>query len=174
MEDNFDYISFISKKKLFNNLNSGLITESKKETKDVSEGKYNVLKQRIREEIISILKEEFDEEDEMYSRSVEYDINPEADEIDLEDLEAASEYWDNMMEQEEETEETEKAETEETEESEPEMGIDNNVGLTPEEETIQSSLKTAYDNAVAMGDQKLADQIGNSITFFTRTHVVER
>ena len=24
------------------------------------------------------------------------------------------------------------------------------------------------------GDEKLADQIGNSITFFTRTHVVER
>jgi hypothetical protein len=25
-----------------------------------------------------------------------------------------------------------------------------------------------------MGDEKLANQIGNSITFFTRTHVVER
>ena len=31
-----------------------------------------------------------------------------------------------------------------------------------------------YDNAMAMGDEKLAAQIGNSITFFTRTHVVER
>ena len=35
-------------------------------------------------------------------------------------------------------------------------------------------LKTAYDNATAMGDEKLAAQIGNSLTFFTRTHVVER
>ena len=47
-------------------------------------------------------------------------------------------------------------------------------GLTQDEKEIQDSLKIAYDNAVAMGDQKLADQIGNSITFFTRTHVVER
>ncbi len=43
-----------------------------------------------------------------------------------------------------------------------------------EEQEIQNSLKIAYDNAVAVGDQKLADQIGNSITFFTRTHIVER
>ena len=48
------------------------------------------------------------------------------------------------------------------------------VGLSSDEMEIQNSLKMAYDNAVAIGDQKLADQIGNSITFFTRTHVVER
>tara|TARA_R110002153_G_scaffold163451_1_gene315994 strand:- start:503 stop:982 length:480 start_codon:yes stop_codon:yes gene_type:complete len=48
------------------------------------------------------------------------------------------------------------------------------AGLSSDEQEIQNSLKMAYDNAVAIGDQKLADQIGNSITFFTRTHVVER
>ena len=48
------------------------------------------------------------------------------------------------------------------------------VGLSKDEQEIQNSLKLAYDNAVAIGDDKLADQIGNSITFFTRTHVVER
>jgi len=48
------------------------------------------------------------------------------------------------------------------------------AGLSSDETEIQNSLKLAYDNAVAIGDQKLADQIGNSITFFTRTHVVER
>ena len=47
-------------------------------------------------------------------------------------------------------------------------------GLTAEEQEIQNSLKIAYDNAASIGDQKLADQIGNSITFFTRTHIVER
>lgn len=47
-------------------------------------------------------------------------------------------------------------------------------GLTSDEKEIQDALKIAYDNAIAIGDQKLADQIGNSITFFTRTHVVER
>ena len=48
------------------------------------------------------------------------------------------------------------------------------AGLSKDEQEIQDSLKLAYDNAVAIGDQKLADQIGNSITFFTRSHVVER
>ena len=48
------------------------------------------------------------------------------------------------------------------------------AGLSQDEQEIQNSLKVAYDNAVAIGDEKLADQIGNSITFFTRTHVVER
>jgi len=51
---------------------------------------------------------------------------------------------------------------------------DAQAGLSKDEQEIQDSLKLAYDNAVAIGDDKLADQIGNSITFFTRTHVVER
>ena len=59
-------------------------------------------------------------------------------------------------------------------EAEPSPEPSRQVGLTPEEQSIQASLKDAYDNAMAMGDEKLAAQIGNSITFFTRTHVVER
>ena len=59
-------------------------------------------------------------------------------------------------------------------EIEPEMDAAPEVGLSKDEQEIQDSLKLAYDNAVAIGDDKLADQIGNSITFFTRTHVVER
>ena len=54
---------------------------------------------------------------------------------------------------------------------EPEMG-DAPTGLTSDEQEIQDSLKVAYDNAIAIGDEKLADQIGNTITFFTRSHVV--
>ena len=47
-----------------------------------------------------------------------------------------------------------------------------NVGLSPEEEIIQDSLKAAMDSANALGNDKLADQIGNTITFFTREYVV--
>ena len=46
------------------------------------------------------------------------------------------------------------------------------VGLSPEEEIIQDSLKAAMDAANELGNQKLADQIGNTITFFTREFVV--
>jgi len=48
------------------------------------------------------------------------------------------------------------------------------VGLSPEEEVIQDSLKAAMDSANALGNDKLADQIGNTITFFTREYVVNR
>jgi len=47
-----------------------------------------------------------------------------------------------------------------------------NVGLSPEEEVVQDSLKAAMDAAEALGSDKLADQIGNTITFFTRQFVV--
>ncbi len=47
-----------------------------------------------------------------------------------------------------------------------------NVGLSPEEEIVQDSLKAAMDAANELGNQKLADQIGNTITFFTREFVV--
>ena len=46
------------------------------------------------------------------------------------------------------------------------------VGLSPEEEIVQDSLKAAMDAASALGNDKLADQIGNTITFFTREYVV--
>ena len=92
--------------------------------------KVSELKAKIKEDIVSLLQEE--EEDEV-------DVEDEV-EVDVE---------------------------------EPSMDTAN-AGLSQDEQDIQDSLKLAYDNAVAIGDQKLADQIGNSITFFTRTHVVER
>ena len=45
---------------------------------------------------------------------------------------------------------------------------------TKEEKIVQDSLQAAMEAANSLGNQKLADQIGNSITFFTRTHIVER
>jgi len=76
--------------------------------------------------------------------------------------------------QEEEEDEVEVEAEIEVDAEEPPMDTADDAGLTTDEQEIQDSLKLAYDNAVAIGDQKLADQIGNSITFFTRTHVVER
>ena len=46
------------------------------------------------------------------------------------------------------------------------------VGLSPEEEIVQDSLKAAMDAAEAIGSETLADQIGNTITYFTRQFVV--
>jgi hypothetical protein len=46
------------------------------------------------------------------------------------------------------------------------------AGLTGEKKDVQDNLEAALIAAKELGDQKLVDQIGNSITFFTRQHVV--
>tara|TARA_R100001509_G_scaffold126530_5_gene80021 strand:+ start:1270 stop:1998 length:729 start_codon:yes stop_codon:yes gene_type:complete len=100
--------------------------------------KVSELKAKIKEDIISILSEQDEDE-------AEEEVK---DEIEVED---------------------------EVEVKEPALdAADAQAGLSKDEQEIQDSLKIAYDNALAIGDQKLADQIGNSITFFTRSHVVER
>ena len=105
------------------------------------------LKEKIREEILSALNEEEDYEREDFEMPI--DEAKKDEEVDAE-VDVAVE--------------------------EPAMDAAPapSQGLSAEEQEIQNSLKIAYDSAAAIGDQKLADQIGNSITFFTRTHVVER
>jgi len=49
---------------------------------------------------------------------------------------------------------------------------DAKVEMTGDTKEVQDNLQAALEAAKALGDQKLVDQIGNSITFFTRTHVV--
>jgi hypothetical protein len=147
--------------------------------------KMSELKAKIREEILSTLNEE---DYSVADREVEYGIRPgsEEDELSMEDI------FDMLDNEEFEDVEDiggmedmpidEAKEDEEEAPAEEEMDAEVNVdveaapaqGLSAEEQEIQNSLKIAYDSAAAIGDQKLADQIGNSITFFTRTHVVER
>jgi hypothetical protein len=156
------------------------------------------LKAKIREEILSTLNEE--EDYEKMGREVEYGVFPGSeDELSPEDISAMLDkerfkpmkFDDPELDQEyqeylatndydgplEERKDEEEAPAEE-EEMDAEVNVDVEAspgqGLSAEEQEIQNSLKIAYDSAAAIGDQKLADQIGNSITFFTRTHVVER
>lgn len=44
--------------------------------------------------------------------------------------------------------------------------------ITGDEKLVQDALTKAYEAASKMGDKKLLDQIGNTITFFTRSHIV--
>lgn len=70
----------------------------------------------------------------------------------------------------EELEEAEETETEE-EETTPEVA-DVEPEITGDEKIVQDALTKAYEAANKMGDKKLLDQIGNTITFFTRSHIV--
>jgi hypothetical protein len=145
--------------------------------------KKSELKAKIREEILSTLNE--DEDYEKMGREVEYGIFPGSEEDDLtmqdifdmldnEEFEDVEDIGDMPIDEAKGDEEEAPAE----EEMDAEVNVDVEAapaqGLSAEEQEIQNSLKIAYDSAAAIGDQKLADQIGNSITFFTRTHVVER
>jgi hypothetical protein len=143
--------------------------------------KVSELKAKIREEILSTLNEE--EDYEKMGREVEYGIFPgfDADELSMQDV---FDMLDNEEFEDVEDigdmpiDEAKEDEAPAEEEMDAEVNVDVEAsptqGLSAEEQEIQNSLKIAYDSAVAVGDQKLADQIGNSITFFTRTHVVER
>ena len=46
--------------------------------------------------------------------------------------------------------------------------------VNPDVKAVQDALTQAQAAAQQLGDQKLTDQIGNTITFFTRNHVVEK
>ena len=46
--------------------------------------------------------------------------------------------------------------------------------VDPDVKAVQDALTQAQAAAEKLGDDKLTDQIGNTITFFTRTHVVEK
>jgi hypothetical protein len=70
----------------------------------------------------------------------------------------------------------EEAKKDEKEEEDIEIEDDETVDTeeTPEgnPDDILNSLKTALNGAKALGDEKLIDQIGNTITFYTRVHIV--
>ena len=153
----FNYIEYLKNNPLLKGektQSTKLIIEAQEDTQELyskkAKMKMSELKAKIREEILSTLNEEFE---------------------DVEDIGGME---DMPLDEAKEDEEEAPAE----EEMDAEVNVDVEAspasGLSAEEQEIQNSLKIAYDSAAAIGDQKLADQIGNSITFFTRTHVVER
>lgn len=178
----FNYIEYLKNNPLFKGektQSTKLITEAQEAPK-AAKMKKSELKAKIREEILSTLNE--DEDYEKMGREVEYGIFPGSEEDDL-TMQDIFDMLDNEEFEDMEDMPIDEAKGDEEEApAEEEMDAEVNVdveaapaqGLSAEEQEIQNSLKIAYDSAAAIGDQKLADQIGNSITFFTRTHVVER
>jgi hypothetical protein len=127
--------------------------DAKDDVKDaLSKMKVSELKAKIRETILSELSEESQYNASIYSEAeedVDVDVDVE-DEVNVD------------------------VEPDEIDIEKPAVKTTVDVGLSPEEEVIQDSLKAAMDSANALGNDKLADQIGNTITFFTREYVVGR
>jgi hypothetical protein len=130
-------------------------TSDKEEVEEMSSSKMTKteLKEKIRAEIMATLSEEST-------------VEAEGDE---DDLDAALDAAEDEVGDEEPADDTP---ADEPVGAEPELSDE--AGLSDEETAIQADLKKAYDNAVTIGDEKLANQIANTITFFTRAHVVPR
>jgi len=130
--------------------------DAKKDMKDaMSKMKVSELKAKIREDILATLSETDEVTEAEEDVDVDVDEKEEVDvDVDVQDTVSVDAEGDDI----EIEKKAVKAKVE--------------VGLSPEEEIVQDSLKAAMDAANALGNEKLADQIGNTITFFTREFVV--
>ena len=170
--------------------------DAKSDMKDaMSKMKVSELKAKIREDILSTLNEADKEEEEEVKEALDMTASPETLRKMifqlLDDGRIQSETADdllnaisnspskNIYEEEEvdvdidvEDEVEVDAEADDIEIERKGVKAKVEVGLSPEEEIVQDSLKAAMDAAQALGSDKLADQIGNTITFFTRQFVV--
>ena len=119
------------------------------EKKDKKKMKMSELKAQIREDILDILSEQEEDVDVDVEDKVEVDAD-----VDVKDEVSVD------------------AEGDDIEIEKKAVKAKVQVGLSPEEEIVQDSLKAAMDAAVSLGNDVLADQIGNTITYFTRKVVV--
>ena len=92
--------------------------------------------------------------------------------------------WYNKLHSIKEAEEEEDKEEEDVEvEDEVEVTADEKEGIDVKQDAesdltgivgdVQDNLEAALEAARKLGDEKLVDQVGNTLTFFTRTHVVK-
>jgi hypothetical protein len=154
MTDNFDIKKFLTENKVFWNPNTDV-----KESNILNE---NNLREKIRDMVIAELSTSEDEEDEDYSDYF-FDIDTPEEEL-------------GEAKKKKKEEEVEDIEVTDTEEFVPEDDMDmedTSMQLDSGEKEIMDSLETALEFAKQKGDEKLIDQIGNTITFFTRQYIVK-
>ena len=128
--------------------------------------KVSELKDQVREEVFAALSEESQYNDTIYSE----DLSEQEDDVDV-DVDI-----DDEVEADVDVDVKDKvnvdAEGDQIDIEKKAVKAKVEIGLSPEEEIVQDSLKAAMDAAEAMGSEVLADQIGNTITYFTRQFVV--
>jgi hypothetical protein len=79
-----------------------------------------------------------------------------------------------LAEAEEDEEEVAVDDTEVAVDGEENIDVDTTTEVDPNVKAVQDALTQAQAAAQKLGDPKLTDQIGNTITFFTRAHVVDK
>lgn len=165
------------------------------EEKPSKKMKMSELKAQIKERILAEMSDDLDEADAVSFRrqnSPSYNmdmdggpVNPvphKAGKSTVEEMEDMDEEMDKMDEQEDvEVEDDENIDIDverdvkvDDEETESDISIKTSVpGESEEVEAVQGLLTKAQQEAEKLGDEKLLAQIGNTITYFTRKHVVK-
>ena len=117
------------------------------------------LKEMIRQNILNELAEEITEDTDVEFGDPDEKLAP-----------LYADFYEGLEEQEEEVEDTEKVDVNV---EEPAAAAPEEPTLTDTEKEIQSNLDKALQAAQELGNEKLIQQIGNTITFFTRDFVVK-
>ena len=169
--------------------------EEMKADKKSSKMKLSEFKAQIKERILAEMSDDLDEADAVSFRrqnspsyTMDADggpVNPQPHKVGkstVEEMEDMDEEMDKMDEQEDvEVEDNENIDIDiekdvkvDDEETESDISIKTSVpGESEEVEAVQGLLTKAQQQAEKLGDEKLMAQIGNTITYFTRKHVVK-
>ena len=128
--------------------------------------KKSELKDKIKEMVLSEMEKDVNITDE----------TPENEEDFLAEIEAMLAEADEDVPAEDAPAEDETAvdDTEVAVDGEENIEVDTTSEVDPNVKAVQDSLTQAQAAAQKLGDAKLTDQIGNTITFFTRSHVVDK
>ena len=148
MKDNFDLTKYLTENKVFEEFNPFMAEDARTDAEeegylDGVKDEKKSLRDKVREMVLAEL----------------------AGEIELEEAK-----------KDKPEEEVEDIEVEDTEEFAPEDEMDAEdptSSLDGGEKEIMDSLENALEFAKQKGDDKLIDQIGNTITFFTRQYIVK-
>ena len=179
MKDNFDLKKYIKDNKIIEKSNKYVAAslneeETKKETPKKEKIEENVdLKSRIKEMVLAELSEDIDLDE--YGKSYEEDDMDEAMSKKKKSLDDGIKTADKYMNEAEDDVETDESEDVETEEEEVEVVDAKDAPAETDTPTdtggIMGNLEAAIEKARELGDEKLIDQIGNTITFYTRQYI---
>jgi len=181
MKDNFDLKKYLKDNEVMEKSNkyvAATLKEDKKveEKKPLKEGK-DALREKIKN---MVMAEMADMEDHMKEEIDEASCGYEEDGMgeamskkkkSLDDGIKTADSYMNEAEDEIESDESEDIETEE------EVDVVDTEDMPEEEDVvtdkggIMSNLEAAMEKARELGDEKLIDQLGNTITFYTRQHI---
>jgi hypothetical protein len=148
MKDNFDLKKYLKENKTIENSNRYLSNTLKEDEQ----------KDQLRSKVRKMILKEMEDMDYPTMDEDLYEAKDEEEEISD---------GEGDVEVEDETEEVEVVDSEEFDET------DETEEGSGDEDGVMSHLEAAMEAARDLGDEKLIDQLGNTITFYTRQHIAK-